>query len=143
SDFTARSDTFQGLAPSSRTVTTWNNKLPSTFLDTFGRPDSSADCPCERDPNPTMTQTLHLMNSAQLEAKLTKNDGRMIQLAKSEREPKEIVEELYLAAYSRFPTPEELNVAVPRFSAPDAKPLDVISDLAWALMNSAEFVLNH
>lgn len=143
SDFTEKTDTFQGVASQSRSVMTWNNKLPSTFLDTFGRPDSSADCPCERDPNPTMTQTLHLMNSAQLEDKLSKADGRMAQLSKSELKPERIIEELYLSAFSRFPSPEELEIALQRFSHSETNRLEAINDLAWALMNSAEFVLNH
>tara|TARA_R110002096_G_scaffold169222_1_gene340748 strand:+ start:13943 stop:16114 length:2172 start_codon:yes stop_codon:yes gene_type:complete len=143
SDFTGEANTFQGVASQSRSVTTWNNKLPSTFLDTFGRPDSSADCPCERDPNPTMTQTLHLMNSTQLETKITQAGGRISELAASDKEPTEIIEELYLAAFSRLPTIDEIKIAANRFNQPESSRLDAVHDIAWALMNSAEFVLNH
>jgi len=81
-----------------RAVQTWNNKLESNFLDAFGRPNSSADCPCDRDRGTSVVQMLHLMNSTQLQAKIESDTGRAAQLAKSDRTPDDIVGELYLLA---------------------------------------------
>ncbi len=142
-DLTGVRSQLQGLPQNSRAVLTWNNKLSSTFLDTFGRPDSSADCPCERDPAPTMTQTLHLMNSTGVQAKLDDAKGWIADVTASDATPKKIVEELYLAAFARFPDETEAKLATAPFAAPEADRKQAASDVLWALINSAEFVLNH
>ncbi|HZK81699.1 MAG TPA: DUF1549 domain-containing protein, partial [Humisphaera sp.] len=69
-DVTGTTETFDGLAGESRAVQTWNNKLESNFLDAFGRPNSSADCPCDRDRGTSVVQMLHLMNSTQLQNRI-------------------------------------------------------------------------
>src|SRR6185503_3894020 len=63
SQLTGATETFQGLAPGSRAVQVWNNRLDSDFLDAFGRPNASADPPCERQAESSVVQALHLMNS--------------------------------------------------------------------------------
>lgn len=142
-DVTGVRDKLQGMPAESRAVLVWNNKLSSTFLDTFGRPDSSADCPCERDPLATMTQTMHIMNSEQIQAKLDKSESWVQQLAASERTPEQIVEELYLKIYARRPDTEELEIATGVFQGEEADRKVATVDVAWALMNSAEFFFNH
>jgi hypothetical protein len=143
SDLTGVPDSFDGLPPGARAVHTWNNKLDSNFLDAFGRPNSSADCPCERDRSPSLVQALHLMNATRLHAKIASPEGRAARLAKSEAPPEEIVKELYLAAYSRLPDEEELTIARQAFAADGATRQSATEDVMWALINSAEFVLNH
>ena len=90
-----------------------------------------------------MVQALHMMNSSRLVAKLGSETGRAAALARSQLEPREIVEEIYLAAYSRFPTAGELEVAVGAFSREGATRQSATEDVLWALLNSAEFSLNH
>jgi hypothetical protein len=124
-------------------VQTWNNLLKSNFLDAFGRPNSSADCPCERDRGTSVVQALHLMNSKTLQAKISDPAGRCAALAKSDVPPERIVEELYLAAYSRPPDEQERQIACAAFTAPGATIQSATEDVMWALMNSAEFVFNH
>lgn len=137
------SDTFQGLPPMAKAMQVWNTKMPSTFLDTFGRPDASVECPCERDPAPTITQTLHLANNRKLVDRIAQSSSRASRLAKSDQPPEKIVEELYLSAFSRFPTESELKTASTIFTKESATRQTAAEDLLWALLNSAEFVLNH
>jgi len=141
-DVTGIRDSFDGLPTDARAVRTWNNKLPSTFLDTFGRPDPSADCPCERVLTPTMTQTLHLMNSEVLVNKLAQSGSVAEQLSKSAMLTPALVEDVYLRVFARFPNPEERMIAEKIFPATGdrRKPTE---DLVWALLNTAEFVFNH
>jgi WD40 repeat protein len=134
---------FQGLPGGARAKEAWNYKIGSEFMDAFGRPNSSSDCPCERDTKPSVVQALHMMNANDLQVKLTHAEGRAKRLASSERTTKEILTELYLAAYNRFPTPEELSLASRAFAAEDATRQSATEDLLWALLNSAEFVFNH
>jgi hypothetical protein len=143
SDVTGVPDAFDGLPAGARAVHTWNNKLDSTFLDAFGRPNSSADCPCERDRGPSLVQALHLMNATRLQAKIASPEGRVARLAKSEMPPEEVVKGLYLAAFSRLPDEEEMMIARAAFTAEGTTRQSATEAVMWALINSAEFVLNH
>jgi WD40 repeat protein len=136
-------ETFSGLPPDALAKQTWNHKLESQFMDAFGRPNASSECPCERDAKPSVVQALHLMNSNKLQDMLVSSKGRVARLAKSTAKPEQIVEELYLATFARLPTAEETGIAVNVFSAKDATRQTAIEDILWSLLNSAEFVFNH
>ena len=143
SDVTGVPDHFQGMPAGARALQTWNFKLGSDLLDAFGRPDSSEDCPCERNLEGSVVQALHLMHSEHLQAKLANKNGRVTKLVSSELSEAEIVEELFLTAMGRFPDKEETSLAVKQFKEPDASRQTATEDLLWALINSAEFVFNH
>ena len=136
-------DTFQGLPPGVRAGETWNHKLDSDFLDAFGRPNSSAECPCERDTKTSVVQVLHLMNSNKLQARIGAAEGRAAKLAGGKLSEREIVAEIYLSAYGRFPTGEEARRAEAAFRVDGATRKTATEDIMWALINSAEFVFNH
>jgi hypothetical protein len=120
----------------------WTHRVESPFLDTFGRPDPNQDPPCERTSDPSIVQVLHLMNSKDLYQKVVDRHGRAAALAKGKLPPNEIVRELYLSLYSRFPTPDELKIGVDLFQQPQARRRECVEDLMWALMNTPEFVFN-
>jgi prephenate dehydratase len=141
SDVTGVSEDLPGAAPDARAVRAWNFRQESEFLDAFARPNPSADPPCERDGEGSVVQALHLMNSAKLTAKIASPAGRAAALAKSERTPRQIVEELYLATYSRPPSEEEAKLALAAFAQEGATRQTATEDVVWALLNSAEFVL--
>jgi WD40 repeat protein len=134
---------YQGLPENSRAMHVWNTAMPSTFLDTFGRPDASAECPCERDPAPTIIQTLHLANSSRLIDRIARKGSRATTLIESDDKTEQIINDIYLAAYSRFPTNKELKTASEAFAQDGANRRTATEDIVWALINSAEFVLNH
>ena len=143
SDFTGVREPLQGMPADARAVRAWNYRIDSDFLDAFSRPNASADPPCERDGEGSVVQALHLMNSRSLTKRIADPNGRAAALAKSDRTPEQIVEGLYLAAYSRFPSPDERAVALAAFSEKEASRQSATEDLMWALLNSAEFVFNH
>ncbi len=136
---------YPGLPEGSRAVHAWTYKVDSRTMDAFGRPNSSSDCPCERNLKPAIGQALHLMNSNELHAKLTSTDARsrVQQLATGGASPRDIVTELYLACYSRLPSEEEVQIATAAFTDDPASRRRAIEDVFWALLNSAEFVFNH
>ncbi len=142
-DVTGVPDDFNGCPPGTRAAQTWSYKVKSQFLDAFGRPNSSSDCPCERDAQTSVVQSLHMMNSRTLQAKLSSAEGRVKKLSSSQMAPEEIVTELYLRALSRFPTADELKTALAAFVVPEATRQTATEDVLWALLNSAEFVFNH
>ena len=53
----------------------------SYFLQVFGRPDSASACSCERSQDASLAQSLHLLNSKDIQAKLTAEKGRAALLA--------------------------------------------------------------
>lgn len=144
-DVTGIPDSYPGMPPGSRAMQAWTYKIDSRTMDAFGRPNSSSDCPCERDVRPSILQSLHLMNSEGLHTKLTSKDAsaRVQQLVASILTPAEIVEEIYLACYNRKPTEEEQQIATAGFLAEGASRRSATEDVFWALLNSAEFVFNH
>jgi hypothetical protein len=143
SDVTGEPETFAGMPPGTRAVQLWDNRLPSVFLETFGRPQRKTVCSCERLGDSTLSQVLHLLNSPALHDKLTAPTGRAARLASSDSPPATIVQELYMAALSRLPRPAELEAALAAFTAPEATRQTATEDVMWSVMNSAEFVLNH
>ena len=142
-DVTGTTETFIGMPPGTRAIQNWTYKIDSQFLDAFSRPNASSDCPCERDRNTSVVQSLHMMNSRSLQSKLADTKGIVHQLSSSDRKPAEIVTELYLRAYSRLPTERELGIAVRTFEVPGVKRQTATEDLLWALLNAPEFVFNH
>ena len=71
SDMTDVPESFDAAPPRSRASTIWTNRVPSLFLDTFGRPDPNQDPPCERTSDTAVVQALHLMNAPGLHRKLS------------------------------------------------------------------------
>ncbi|MBA4190031.1 MAG: S-layer protein [Planctomycetaceae bacterium] len=142
SDVTGVPERFEAMPPGSRAMEVWTARAQSVFLDSFGRPDPNADPPCERTPDTTVVQALHLMNAPNLYRKVTDDAGRCATLAKSAKTPAEIVDELYLLAYGRMPTDTESTAAVKRFEKPSASRRAATEDLMWALINTPEFVFN-
>jgi WD40 repeat protein len=142
-DATGVPDTFAATPVGARATQVWSYKIESQFMDAFNRPNPSSDPPCERDKDLSVVQSLHLMNSKALQAKLSHANGRAHKLAESGKPPSEIVTELYLTTLSRPPTDEESQIATAAFNAPDATRQSATEDVFWALLNSAEFVFNH
>jgi hypothetical protein len=125
----------------------------SYFLAVFGRPEGDSACECERVQSSNLSQSLHLMNAAEMKTKLSKADGRAARLAKNPAD-EENLRELYFAALSRQPTPAEAETALAHVHKPrqdaDGKPIEASAarksayeDLIWALVNTKEFLFNH
>lgn len=133
-------ESFSGMPPGSRAKELWTTRIGSLFLDAFGRPDPNQDPPCERTPDTTVVQSLHLMNSKNLYAKVTDEKGWAAQLSGSKRTPEEIVQQLYLAIYSRMPDSEERIIGRSLFQKKGITRRQATEDLMWALINTPEFV---
>jgi hypothetical protein len=130
------------MPPGSRAIEVWTARSSSVFLDSFGRPDPNQDPPCERTTETTVVQALHLMNSPVIHRKVTDDAGRCARLAQSTKTPAELIDELYLLAYCRFPTEPERTLALKRFEKPGATRRSATENLLWALINTPEFVFN-
>ncbi len=137
-DVTGVPEVFAAAAPRTRAMELWTVRTQSVFLDAFGRPDPNQDPPCERTADTSVVQALHLMNSPRLHAKVTSEDGRAAALAVGKLTSAEVIDELYLLVYCRFPSAIEQKNALRRFDAAPRR--QAIEDLMWALVNTPEFV---
>ncbi|RLS51433.1 MAG: DUF1553 domain-containing protein [Planctomycetota bacterium] len=130
---------FEAMPPGSLSKEIWTHRIDSLSLDTFGRPDPNQDPPCERTTDTTVVQALHLMNSNQLANQIMSDNSLPHLMASSERTPDQIIEEMYLACYSRRPNAEEMQIGVALFDKV-ANRRGSGEDLLWALLNTPEFV---
>lgn len=126
----------------------------SAFLRVFGRPSGESVCECERVQSSSLAQSLHLINSPEMKAKLAHPAGRAARLAKEDKPVEAKIHELYQAAFSREPRSDELRYALDYLAEPrvDAagNPIaaaqaaqENFQDLIWALINTKEFLFNH
>jgi hypothetical protein len=74
---------------------------------------------------------------------LAESEGRVQRLLKSGKTDAEIVEELYLAAYARWPTEMEKQKILQEIFPFGTDRKRAAENLAWTLLNGIEFVLNH
>ncbi len=141
-DITGVNEKFEAMSPGSRAMESWTVRFDSKFLDSFGRPDPNQDPPCERSSETTVVQALHLMNSPNIQRKITDDNGNAAILAKSDKTPAAIVREIYLLIYCREPSVEETAKCVARFEKKNAIRREATEDLMWALLNTPEFAFN-
>ena len=86
-------------------------------------------------------QAMMMMTSPIVTSRISANGNtRVATLLKSGKSDDEIIEELFLASLSRRPTREEVEVAK-RVIEKDRKTGP--ENIEWALLNSAEFLVNH
>jgi hypothetical protein len=82
---TGSQPSFSGLPVGTRAVQLPDNSFNSQsyFLTVFGRPDSSSSCECERSSDASLAQSLHLLNSKDIQGKLASASGRAANLSKA------------------------------------------------------------
>jgi hypothetical protein len=133
---------FRGMPAGFRAIQLWDSQVPHYFLRLFGRPVRSTACECERASDESVAQVLHVLNSPELQSKLSDDTGNLARLLAETDNNAQLIEKLYLMSYSRFPTPDE-KVSVSRYleQAPDRQ--RAVEDVAWSLMNTVEFLFNH
>lgn len=135
---TGAAEKFPGLPLTTRAIQLPDPGIANLFLDTFGRPPRTSACECERSAEPSLTQSLLLLNSDSVNRKVAQPGGRIDQLLTAGKSNREIVEELYLAALSRLPQQRETETALHAFAATSDRK-QAAQDLLWALLNLKEF----
>jgi hypothetical protein len=139
-------DTFPGYPQGTRAMQLPGPQTDSYFLTTFGRSERVTACACERSGEVTLSQLLHLQNSDSLLQKFRNSEGNLNRWVAESSEPESgsvdaLIDNLYLASYSRLPTDGERTELNAAFNQADRK--EVATDLFWALLNSKEFTFNH
>ena len=134
---------FAGMPAGVRAVALPDTGFDSYFLKVFGQPESRSACECERTQDANLAQSLHLLNSEEMQKKLADEKGRAARLAAdSSRSNESKVRELYLTALSRPPNESELRATVDYLAKKQNK-REAFEDVVWSLVNSKEFLFNH
>jgi hypothetical protein len=132
---------FTFIPEGSRSIALPDGSITSSFLEMFGRPSRDTGLEEERNNRISAAQRLHLLNASVIQRKI--EQSRMVQYqSSSKKAPREIATGMYLGILSRYPTEEELAV-VEQYAAKGRGRREAVADLAWALMNSAEFLHRH
>lgn len=134
---------FNGWPIGYRSVQLWDSRVPSYFFRIFGRPVRNTVCECERSNEPSISQALHLLNSPELSGKLHHPDGTVKRWAETITDDNGLIDELYLAALSRFPTAQERQLTRTHLASNPQSRRAAAEDVLWALLNSKEFLYNH
>jgi len=140
---TGAGEKFAGVPAGTRAIQLWDSRVSHYFLKLFGRPVRASACECERNTEPGVGQVLHVLNSPEIQAKLSDEGGTIARLVKQHAENGPLADELYLTFFSRLPTEKERTVASEYLSKDKAKRREAAEDLAWSMMNSLEFIFNH
>ncbi|WP_395145535.1 DUF1549 and DUF1553 domain-containing protein [Armatimonas sp.] len=135
-------DRYQGQPEGCRAIEVADAEIPSVMLDTFGRPPRILSGESERTCEPALGQALALLNSQEVQNKLTSGEGIIAQLVKAKKTNSEILDTLFLSALARYPKPtERIALEAPLASAKNRD--EALQDALWALLNSPEFLFNH
>ncbi len=119
-----------------------DGSITSPFLDLFGHSPRNTGLESEQRNNlPTAAQQLHLLNSSHIRRKLEQG-VKLRTLLQSGSKPREVVTDLYLTILSRYPTDEEVQIFTAYSQSSESRQRAGL-DLAWALINSAEFQFRH
>jgi len=137
---------FSGLpqdqhAPA-RALTLPDESFNSYFLDVLGRPQRISACECERVNEASLAMTLHLLNSQEIQDKISRNGGRADQLARDPRPAAEKLDELFLLALGKTPSPEQRQLAQVHLEKHAKNPKQAWENILWALLNSKAFLFN-
>jgi hypothetical protein len=132
---------FTFIPASQRTILLADGSIKSSFLEMFGRPGRDTSLESDRNNGVSVFQTLHMLNSSHIRNKVM-NGPRLRKVMTSSPGNKERINHLYMEILSRPPTPEEHKIASD-YIASSARADNGFYDLAWALINTSEFILRH
>ena len=133
---------FTFIPDNQRSIALADGSITSPFLEMFGRPPRDTGLESERNNRPTGAQRLHILNSSHIQRKIERSQ-KLRQLTRSRGNPREPVTNLYLTILSRFPTEAELKTVRDYAQSDQINARDASVDLAWALINSPEFLCRH
>lgn len=117
----------------------------SYFFSTFGQAKRESVCTCETQTDASLSQALHLINGGTIDSTFQRNPVLIPRLMKEHSDSAAIVRALYIRILTRRPTPKELSAMLDlNPKSPDQRiQQKFYSSVAWALVNSNEFLFNH
>jgi len=137
-----RREPFPDAPGGARAVQLAGAKTGGDFLKAFGKPERLLTCECERSDAVTLAQAFQLINGEAVRVRLEAPDNRIGRLLRAGLDDPTILAEVYLATLGREPGDAERAGALAHLAkAPDRR--KAWEDVAWAILNSKEFLLRH
>jgi hypothetical protein len=133
---------FTFIPGDQRTILLADGSIDSPFLEMFGRPTRNTSFESERNSSPSVIQAQYMLNSSDIQRKIEQS-WTIKQILSANKGNPYVIEELYLRILSRFPTEQEKKVSEAYISSSKRKLDEAVCDIAWALMNTKEFILKH
>jgi hypothetical protein len=137
---------YGGFPAGTRALQLPDSLVVSRFLDAFGRPERSQTCSCERSPDASVGQALHLNNGKTLNDKLRAKTSHVTRWLLQGLKDEEIVKRLYLHALCREPSAKEqaFFTKTMKEATADGRSTraEAVEDLFWAVLTSREFIFN-
>ncbi|QDU01916.1 hypothetical protein V6x_15990 [Gimesia chilikensis] len=125
-----------------RAVNLPDENVRFNFLDVFGRPARTSACECERTVDPALSQALELVNSKEIQRKLTDKNGYIELLASNQKTHSDNVREIFVRTLSRPPRTSEFETAV-KYLNSEKNRHEAYRSLVWVLLATNEFMMNH
>ncbi|HET6574710.1 MAG TPA: DUF1549 domain-containing protein [Fimbriiglobus sp.] len=119
-----------------------DESFQSYFLDVLGRPQRVSACECERVNEASLAMTLHLLNSQEVQDRISRPGGLADRLARDPRPDDEKLTELFLAAVAERPTVDQLALARQHLAKHGKDKKVAYENFIWALINSKAFLFN-
>lgn len=131
---------FAGMPVGTRAMQLPDSGFNDYFLLVFGKPQAESACECERSSEANLAQSLHLLNSTDIQGKLSAGAGRCERLAADVMRPHaERITELYYWALARPPRENELQPVLD-YVQRKTNQKQAYEDVLWVLLNTKEFL---
>ncbi|MCC6694765.1 MAG: DUF1553 domain-containing protein [Candidatus Hydrogenedentes bacterium] len=134
---------FSYIPEYQRSIALADGSITSPFLEMFGRPTRDTGFESERTNAMTDPQRLHLLNSTQIQRKIEQGVRSRLATGGGKGDQRGIVQSVYLTILSRKPTESETAAALSYVENSGLKRDQALCDLAWALINTKEFLYRH
>ena len=126
-----------------RTILLADGSITSQFLEMFGRPARDTGLESERSSDPTDAQRLHLLNSTHVQRMIERSWWLRELMRTSRGNPRFLINAMYLKILSRYPTQSEIAHIQEYAQTSGLNEQQAVSDLAWTLVNTKEFLYRH
>ena len=139
---TGQQEEFAGMPGGTKAIDLVDPPEGHKFLQVFGQPQRELPCECERSTDSNLSQALQLINGPTVHNKLRSDAGSVHQWITGGKSDAEIIDLLYLTALTRPPVPAEQKTAQAHIKSNEDR-TRALEDIAWAVINSKEFLFQH
>lgn len=135
-------ESFPNMPVGTRAIDLADPPEGHNFLQTFGQPQRELTCECERSTDSNLGQALQLINGPVVHDKIRSQTGRLHRWIADGRTDADVISQLYVSALSRLPLASETQTSLDHISRTKDRTV-ALEDIAWAILNSKEFLFQH
>ena len=110
------------------------------FMALFGKPSRLQTCECERTGETTLAQTMEMVSGELITELLRDPENRVANSVQSSETAAQFLDSFWWSALSRPPTKDEAASMLDHVTK-SSDPKSALQDIAWAVLNSNEFLL--